>query len=92
MPNSGGASGTAAAGGGLGAGGGTSVSAGLAVPGPLIRGGKKRSHSQSSVNDLFDISSLTRSSQDSLSVMQAMRVSRSMVSSSGGSYGHLSAG
>ncbi|GAA34048.2 transcriptional activator cubitus interruptus [Clonorchis sinensis] len=59
--------------------------------GPAVRGGKKRSHSQSSVNDLFDISSLTRSSQGSLNILHAMRVSRSMVSSSGGSYGHLSA-
>ncbi|KAF5405466.1 hypothetical protein PHET_01088 [Paragonimus heterotremus] len=59
---------------------------------PLVRGGKKRSHSQSSVTDLFDISSLTRSSQGSLNIMQAMRVSRSMASSAGGSYGHLSAG
>ncbi|THD25694.1 CI protein [Fasciola hepatica] len=85
VPNSG------STGPGAGTGGGTSISAGLGIPGPLIRGGKKRSHSQSSVNDMFDISSLTRSSQGSLSVMQAMRVSRSMVSSSGGSYGHLSA-
>ncbi|VDP85643.1 unnamed protein product [Echinostoma caproni] len=75
-----------------GGGGGAGGSAGVGLTGPLLRGGKKRSHSQSSVNDLFDISSLTRSSQGSLNVMQAMRVSRSMVSSSGGSYGHLSAG
>ncbi|CAL8090838.1 unnamed protein product [Calicophoron daubneyi] len=60
-------------------------------PGQLVRGGKKRSHSQSSINDLFDIFSLTRSSQGSLNIVQAMRVSRSMASSTGGSYGHLSA-
>ncbi|CAH8477492.1 unnamed protein product [Dicrocoelium dendriticum] len=59
---------------------------------PLVRGGKKRSHSQSSAHELFDISSLTRSSQGSLNIIQAMRSSRSMVSSTGGSYGHLSAG
>ncbi len=57
----------------------------------FLRGGKKRSHSQSSVNDL-DITSLTRSSQGSLNMLQAMQSSRSGVSSTGGSYGHLSAG
>uniref|UniRef100_A0A5K3F2P7 C2H2-type domain-containing protein n=1 Tax=Mesocestoides corti TaxID=53468 RepID=A0A5K3F2P7_MESCO len=56
----------------------------------FLRGGKKRSHSQSSVNDL-DIPSLTRSSQGSLNMLQAMQTSRSGVSSMGGSYGHLSA-
>ena len=59
--------------------------------GAFLRGGKKRSHSQSSVNDL-DIPSLTRSSQGSLNMLQAMQTSRSGVSSMGGSYGHLSAG
>lgn len=59
--------------------------------GAFIRGGKKRSHSQSSINDL-DIPSLTRSSQGSLNMLQAMQTSRSGVSSMGGSYGHLSAG
>nr|CDS28891.1 zinc finger transcription factor gli2 [Hymenolepis microstoma] len=58
--------------------------------GSYLRGGKKRSHSQSSVNDL-DIPSLTRSSQGSLNMLQAMQTSRSGVSSMGGSYGHLSA-
>ncbi|KAL5968249.1 Transcriptional activator cubitu interruptu [Taenia solium] len=58
--------------------------------GSFLRGGKKRSHSQSSVNDL-DIPSLTRSSQGSLNMLQAMQTSRSGVSSMGGSYGHLSA-
>ncbi|BHF66034.1 Zinc finger protein gli2 [Sparganum proliferum] len=56
------------------------------------RGGKKRSHSQSSVHDLLDIPSLTRSSQGSLNMIQAIHTSRSGVSSNGGSYGHLSAG
>lgn len=59
--------------------------------GSFLRGGKKRSHSQSSVNDL-DIPSLTRSSQGSLNMLQAIQTSRSGVSSMGGSYGHLSAG
>lgn len=59
--------------------------------GSFLRGGKKRSHSQSSVNDL-DIPSLTRSSQGSLNMLQAMQTSRSGISSMGGSYGHLSAG
>ncbi|CAH8536007.1 unnamed protein product [Heterobilharzia americana] len=59
--------------------------------GPILRGGKKRSHSQSSVNELFDISSLTRSSQGSLNIMQSMRGSHSMGPSGEGSYGHLSA-
>ncbi|VDN28458.1 unnamed protein product, partial [Dibothriocephalus latus] len=45
------------------------------------RGGKKRSHSQSSVHDLLDIPSLTRSSQGSLNMIQAMHTSRSGVSS-----------
>ncbi|KAH8876789.1 Transcriptional activator ci [Schistosoma japonicum] len=58
---------------------------------PMLRGGKKRSHSQSSVNELFDISSLTRSSQGSLNIMQSMRGSHSMGPSAEGSYGHLSA-
>ncbi|VDL19942.1 unnamed protein product [Hymenolepis diminuta] len=58
--------------------------------GSFLRGGKKRSHSQSSINDL-DIPSLTRSSQGSLNMLQAMQTSRSGVSSMGGSYGHLSA-
>ncbi|VDM30192.1 unnamed protein product [Hydatigera taeniaeformis] len=60
------------------------------VGGSFLRGGKKRSHSQSSVNDL-DIPSLTRSSQGSLNMLQAMQTSRSGISSMGGSYGHLSA-
>lgn len=59
---------------------------------PMLRGGKKRSHSQSSVNELFDISSLTRSSQGSLNIMQSIRGSHSMGPSAEGSYGHLSAG
>ncbi|KAK4471597.1 hypothetical protein MN116_005010 [Schistosoma mekongi] len=58
---------------------------------PMLRGGKKRSHSQSSVNELFDISSLTRSSQGSLNIMHSMRGSHSMGPSAEGSYGHLSA-
>ncbi|KAH9282701.1 Transcriptional activator [Echinococcus granulosus] len=58
--------------------------------GSFLRGGKKRSHSQSSINDL-DIPSLTRSSQGSLNMLQAMQTSRSGISSMGGSYGHLSA-
>ncbi|CAH8547338.1 unnamed protein product [Schistosoma rodhaini] len=58
---------------------------------PMLRGGKKRSHSQSSVNELFDISSLTRSSQGSLNIMQSIRGSHSMGPSAEGSYGHLSA-
>ncbi|VDP98040.1 unnamed protein product [Trichobilharzia regenti] len=58
---------------------------------PILRGGKKRSHSQSSVNELFDISSLTRSSQGSLYIMQSIRGSHSMGQSGEGSYGHLSA-
>ncbi|VDO07788.1 unnamed protein product [Rodentolepis nana] len=62
----------------------------LSGGGSYLRGGKKRSHSQSSVNDL-DIPSLTRSSQGSLNMLQAMQTSRSGVSSMGGSYGHLSA-
>ncbi|KAL5110119.1 hypothetical protein TcWFU_003563 [Taenia crassiceps] len=58
--------------------------------GSFLRGGKKRSHSQSSINDL-DIPSLTRSSQGSLNMLQAIQTSRSGISSMGGSYGHLSA-
>lgn len=57
----------------------------------LLRRGKKRSHSQSSVTETFDISSLTRSSQGSLNVMQIMRGSHSVGPSVEGSYGHLSA-
>lgn len=74
-----------------GPGGSRMASGSSGCGGGLLCGGKKRSHSQSSVNDL-DIPSLTRSSQGSLNMLQAMQSSRSGVSSTGGSYGHLSAG
>ncbi|VEL40325.1 unnamed protein product [Protopolystoma xenopodis] len=58
-----------------------------------LRGAKKRSHSQSSMQDLFDVTSMTRSSAGSLSYTAGGPDSlRSGLSSEAGSYGHLSAG